>query len=284
MGHDSSGPGHRLTTLPNGVRVSDPHALARQRQRAFVRTGSATARACRASAMSLRRSRAPTRDAARINIDAERWALRQRTPTRNGLPPERPGATPPSSCACWATSCAAPRSRRGLERERQMQEYLRTRRPDVHRVPTVRQVCYGAHPVAQAVIGTRRNSKSASPATTAGHWTANTPAPTGVGVAGNVATTDRAQAEAAFGDMPTGSPHAMDAPSAARQGRARPAAARAMSCWVTRSRPEGRPAPLVWRGVVRRRHELAADERDPRTRGLSTTRPARPTSCARGHS
>jgi predicted Zn-dependent peptidase len=77
------------------------------------------------------------------------------------------------------------------------------------------KLCYGAHPMAQAVIGTRRNIERFTRDELLAYVEQQySGANVVVGVAGNV---DHGaivrEAEAAFGDMPAGTPHAMDAPA-----------------------------------------------------------------------
>ena len=105
-----------------------------------------------------------------------------------------------------------------LERERQviLQEYLEDDEdPMSTAFRQFDKLCYGAHPMAQAVIGTRRNierfTRDELLAYVDQQYSGSNVV---VGVAGNVDHDAIVrEAERAFGDMPAGTPHAMDAPT-----------------------------------------------------------------------
>ena len=218
----------RLTTLANGVRVVTIHMpwLASASASVFVRTGSGHESA-RLSGIShvvehMAFKGTTTRDAAKINLDAERLGA-----DVNAHTDKDHTAYHLSGMARDATEFVRmlgdivrrptfPEAE--LERERQviLQEYLEDEEdPMSTAFRQFDKLCYGAHPMAQAVIGTRRNierfTRDELLAYVAQQYSG---ANVVVGVAGNVDHDAVVrEAEAAFGDMPAGTSHSMDAPT-----------------------------------------------------------------------
>jgi predicted Zn-dependent peptidase len=216
-----------LTTLANGVRVVTIRMpwLASASASVFVRTGSGHENA-RENGIShvvehMAFKGTATRDAARINLDAERLGAEVNAHTDKdhtayhlrGL--ARDAAAFVRMLADIVRHSIFPAAE--LERERQviLQEFLED---DEDPLSTAfRQFdksCYGAHPMAQAVIGTRRNierfTRDELLAYTARQYTG---ANVVIGVAGLVDHDEIVrEAEAAFGDMPEGSAHTVTVP------------------------------------------------------------------------
>ncbi len=196
----------------------------------------------------------------------------------HGVPHARPGrATPARSCAMLGdivqTAPFRPTSSSASGRCC-CRSTSRTRRtPIVDRLQAVRQACYGAHPLAQPVIGTRGNIAAASRATTWSRYVERqyTGANVVVGAAGNIDVDAVVrEAEAAFGAPARAAARTrVDAPAyiggvgGKALGRL---AARPTSCSAIRCRrcADDAPRRRRRRGAVRRRHELAAARRDAR--------------------
>jgi predicted Zn-dependent peptidase len=218
----------RLTTLPNGVRVVTIHMpwLASASASVFVRTGSGH-EAARDSGIShvvehMAFKGTTTRDAARINIDAERLGAEVNAHTDkdhtayhlSGM--ARDAAEFVRMLGDIVRRPTFPAAE--LERERQviLQEFLEDEEdPMSTAFRQFDKLCYGAHPMAQAVIGTRRNierfTRDELLAYVERQYSGSNVM---VGVAGKVEHDAIVrEAEAAFGDMPAGAPHAMDAPA-----------------------------------------------------------------------
>jgi len=218
----------RLTPLANGVRVVTIHMpwLASASASVFVRTGSGHESA-RLSGIShvvehMAFKGTTTRDAARINIDAERLGAEVNAHTDkdhtayhlSGM--ARDAALFVRMLGDIVRRPTFPAAE--LERERQviLQEFLEDEEdPMSTAFRQFDKLCYGAHPMAQAVIGTRRNierfTRDDLLAYVAQQYSG---ANVVVGVAGNVDHDAIVrEAEAAFGDMPAGAPHAVDAPT-----------------------------------------------------------------------
>jgi predicted Zn-dependent peptidase len=218
----------RLTTLPNGVRVVTIHMpwLASASASVFVRTGSGHEAARDAGISHVVEHMAfkgtTTRDAARINLDAERLGAEVNAHTDkdhtayhlSGM--ARDAAEFVRMLGDIVRRPTFPAAE--LERERQviLQEYLEDEEdPMSTAFRQFDKLCYGAHPMAQAVIGTRRNierfTRDELLAYVERQYSGSNVV---VGVAGNVDHDAIVrEAEAAFGDMPAGVPHAMDAPA-----------------------------------------------------------------------
>ena len=218
----------RLTTLPNGVRVVTIHMpwLASASASVFVRTGSGH-EAARDNGIShvvehMAFKGTTTRDAARINIDAERLGAEVNAHTDkdhtawhlSGM--ARDAAEFVRMLGDIVRRPTFPAAE--LERERQviLQEFLEDEEdPMSTAFRQFDKLCYGAHPMAQAVIGTRRNierfTRDELLAYVERQYSGSNVV---VGVAGNVDHDAIVrEAEAAFGDMPAGAPHAMDVPA-----------------------------------------------------------------------
>jgi predicted Zn-dependent peptidase len=216
-----------LTTLPNGVRVVTIRMpwVASASASVFVRTGSGHESA-RLNGIShvvehMAFKGTTTRDAAQINIDAEHLGAEVNAHTDkdhtayhlSGM--ARDAAVFVRMLGDIVRRPTFPAAE--LERERQviLQEFLEDEEdPMSTAFRQFDKLCYGTHPLAQAVIGTRRNierfTREELLAYVAQQYSGSNVV---VGVAGNV---DHAEivreAEAAFGDMPAGLPQAMDAP------------------------------------------------------------------------
>ena len=218
----------RLTTLPNGVRVVTIHMpwLVSASASVFVRTGSGH-EAARDNGIShvvehMAFKGTTTRDAARINLDAERLGAEVNAHTDkdhtawhlSGM--ARDAAAFVRMLGDIVRRPTFPAAE--LERERQviLQEFLEDEEdPMSTAFRQFDKLCYGAHPMAQAVIGTRRNierfTRDELLAYVERQYSGSNVV---VGVAGNVDHEAIVrEAEAAFGDMPAGTPHAMDAPA-----------------------------------------------------------------------
>jgi predicted Zn-dependent peptidase len=218
----------RLTTLANGVRVVTIHMpwLASASASVFVRTGSGHESA-RLSGIShvvehMAFKGTTTRDAAKINIDAERLGA-----DVNAHTDKDHTAYHLSGMARDATEFVRmlgdivrrptfPEAE--LERERQviLQEFLEDEEdPMSTAFRQFDKLCYGAHPMAQAVIGTRRNIERFTRDELLAYVEAQySGTNVVVGVAGNVDHDAIVrEAEAAFGDMPAGTAHSMQAPT-----------------------------------------------------------------------
>jgi len=217
-----------ITTLPNGVRVVTIRMpwLASASASVFVRTGSGHESA-RLSGIShvvehMAFKGTTTRDAARINIDAERLGADVNAHTDkdhtayhlSGM--ARDAAEFVRMLGDIVRRPTFPAAE--LERERQviLQEYLEDEEdPMSTAFRQFDKLCYGAHPMAQAVIGTRRNIERFTRDELLAYVEQQySGANVVVGVAGNVDHDAIVrEAEAAFGDMPAGTPHSMDAPT-----------------------------------------------------------------------
>ena len=218
----------RLTTLPNGVRVVTIHMpwLASASASVFVRTGSGHEGA-RDNGIShvvehMAFKGTATRDAARINIDAERLGAEVNAHTDkdhtayhlSGM--ARDAAEFVRMLGDIVRRPTFPAVE--LERERQviLQEFIEDDEdPMSTAFRQFDKLCYGAHPMAQAVIGTRRNIERFTREELLAYVERQySGANVVVGVAGNVDHDAIVrEAEAAFGDMPAGAPHVMDAPA-----------------------------------------------------------------------
>ena len=218
----------RLTTLPNGVRVVTIQMpwLASASASVFVRTGSGH-EAARDNGIShvvehMAFKGTTTRDAARINLDAERLGAEVNAHTDkdhtawhlSGM--ARDAAAFVRMLGDIVRRPVFPAAE--LERERQviLQEYLEDEEdPMSTAFRQFDKLCYGAHPMAQAVIGTRRNIERFTRDELLAYVERQySGANVIVGVAGNVDHDAIVrEAEAAFGDMPAGVPHTMDAPT-----------------------------------------------------------------------
>jgi predicted Zn-dependent peptidase len=218
----------RLATLPNGVRVVTLPMpwLASASASVFVRTGSGH-EAPRENGIShmvehMAFKGTATRDAARINLDAERLGAEVNAHTdKDHTAYHLRGMARDAGAFVGMLGDIVRHSiypEAELERERQviLQEFLED---DEDPLSTAfRQfdkACYGAHPMAQAVIGTRRNierfTRDELLAYTQRQYSG---ANVIVGVAGPVDhDVILREAQAAFGDMPAGTPHTLAAPA-----------------------------------------------------------------------
>ena len=217
-----------LTTLANGVRVATIRMpwLASASASVFVRTGSGHESA-RLNGIShvvehMAFKGTTSRDAAKINIDAERLGAEVNAHTDkdhtayhlSGM--ARDAATFVRVLGDIVRHSTFPAAE--LERERQviLQEYLEDEEdPMSTAFRQFDKLCYGAHPMAQAVIGTRRNIERFTRDELLEYVAQQySGANVVVGVAGNVDHDAIVrEAEAQFGDMPAGTPHALDAPA-----------------------------------------------------------------------
>jgi predicted Zn-dependent peptidase len=217
----------RLTTLANGVRVVTIHMpwLASANASVFVRTGSGHESA-RLNGIShvvehMAFKGTTTRDAARINIDAERLGAEVNAHTDkdhtayhlSGM--ARDAVEFVRMLGDIVRRPTFPAAE--LERERQviLQEFLEDEEdPMSTAFRQFDKLCYGAHPMAQAVIGTRRNIERFSRDELLAYVERQySGANVVVGVAGNVDHEAIVrEAEAAFGDMPAGEAHSMEVP------------------------------------------------------------------------
>jgi predicted Zn-dependent peptidase len=217
-----------LTTLANGVRVVTIRMPWLQSASAsvFVRTGSGH-EGPRENGIShvvehMAFKGTATRDAAKINLDAERLGAEVNAHTdKDHTAYHLRGMARDASAFVRMLADIVRHSifpAAELERERQviLQEFLED---DEDPLSTAfRQFdksCYGAHPMAQAVIGTRRNierfTRDELLAYTQRQYTGTNVV---VGVAGQVDHDEMVRvAQDAFGDMPAGTPHAVTAPA-----------------------------------------------------------------------
>jgi len=221
-------PDTRLTTLPNGVRVVTIHMpwLASASASVFVRTGSGH-EGPRDNGIShvvehMAFKGTTTRDAARINIDAERLGAEVNAHTDKDHTAYHLSGM--ARDAVQFVRMLGDIVRRPtfpaaeLERERQviLQEFIEDEEdPMSTAFRQFDKLCYGAHPMAQAVIGTRRNIERFTRDDLLAYVERQySGANVVVGVAGNVDHEAIVrESEAAFGDMPAGVPHAMSAPA-----------------------------------------------------------------------
>jgi len=163
-----------------------------------------------------------TRDAAQINIDAERLGAEVNAHTDkdhtayhlSGM--ARDAAQFVRMLGDIVRRPTFPAAE--LERERQviLQEFLEDEEdPMSTAFRQFDKLCYGVHPMAQAVIGTRRNIERFTREDLLAYVEQQySGANVVVGVAGNVDHDAIVrEAEAAFGDMPAGAPHAMTPPA-----------------------------------------------------------------------
>jgi len=217
-----------LTTLPNGVRVVTLRMpwLASASASVFVRTGSGHESA-RLNGIShvvehMAFKGTATRDAAQINLEAERLGAEVNAHTDkdhtayhlSGM--ARDAASFVRVLGDIVRHSTFPAAE--LERERQviLQEYIEDEEdPMSTAFRQFDKLCYGAHPLAQAVIGTRRNIERFTRDELLEYVAAQyTGANVVVGVAGAVDHDAIVrEVEAQFGDMPAGTPHALDAPA-----------------------------------------------------------------------
>jgi predicted Zn-dependent peptidase len=217
-----------LTALANGVRVVTIRMpwLASASASVFVRTGSGHESA-RENGIShvvehMAFKGTATRDAAQINLDAERLGAEVNAHTdKDHTAYHLRGMARDAGAFVRMLGDIVRHSifpAAELERERQviLQEFLED---DEDPLSTAfRQFdksCYGAHPMAQAVIGTRRNierfTRDELLAYTQRQYTG---ANVVVGVAGPVDHDEMVRvAEEAFGDMAGGTPHTVSAPA-----------------------------------------------------------------------
>ncbi|MBW8760029.1 MAG: insulinase family protein [Burkholderiales bacterium] len=218
----------RLTTLPNGVRVVTIHMpwLASASASVFVRTGSGHEGA-RDNGIShvvehMAFKGTTTRDAERINIDAERLGAEVNAHTDKDHTAYHLSGM--ARDAAQFVRMLGDIVRRPtfpaieLERERQviLQEFIEDEEdPMSTAFRQFDKLCYGAHPMAQAVIGTRRNIERFTREELLAYVERQySGANVVVGVAGNVDHDAIVrEAEAAFGDMSPGAPQVMDAPT-----------------------------------------------------------------------
>lgn len=163
-----------------------------------------------------------TRDAHRINLDAERLGAEVNAHTdkdhsafhMRGLPPHAPAFLPMLAELVLAPTFPADE----LERERQvlLQEYAEDEDdPMAAAYRLFDHACYGLHPLAQPAIGRRANIERFTRDDLA-RWTARqfTAANTVVAAAGPIdPEAFFAQVEGCFGAMPAGTPHAVERPA-----------------------------------------------------------------------
>jgi predicted Zn-dependent peptidase len=217
-----------ITTLANGVRVVTIRMpwLASASASVFVRTGSGHESA-RLNGIShvvehMAFKGTAARDAAQINLDAERLGAEVNAHTdKDHTAYHLRGMARDAGAFVRMLGDIVRRSTfpaAELERERQviLQEYLEDEEdPMSTAFRQFDKLCYGAHPVAQAVIGTRRNierfSRDDLLAYVAQQYSGTNVV---VGVAGNIDPDEIVrEAEAAFGDMLAGAPQTVDAPT-----------------------------------------------------------------------
>ena len=217
-----------LATLPNGVRVVTirmPH-LESASASVFVRCGSAhESRALNGIGHVIEHmvfKGTATRDARRINLDAERLGAEVNAHTdkdhtafyMRGLAAHAERFVHMlGDIVCGASFPATE-----FERERQVLLHEFTEDEDDPMSAAFRlfdRACWGLHPAAQPVIGTRHNIERFTPALLATHVQRHyTGANVVVGVAGGVeADTIERAAEAAFGALPRGEANLVAAPT-----------------------------------------------------------------------
>ena len=189
-----------------------------------------------------------TRDARRINLDAERLGAEVNAHTdkdhtafyMHGLAEHAVSFVGMLGDIVRHASFPA----HELERERQVLLHECTEDEDDPLSTAFKlfdKACFGTHPVAQSVIGTRRNIERFTRDDLVGHVQRQySGANIVVGAAGRVDADAIARAaEAAFGDMAAGSAAHAGAggvPAATSPASASPAAARCTWCWVGRCR------------------------------------------------
>ncbi len=217
-----------ITTLPNGVRVVTIRMpwLASASASVFVRTGSGHESA-RLNGIShvvehMAFKGTTARDAAQINLDAERLGAEVNAHTdKDHTAYHLRGMARDAGMfvRMLGDIVRRPTFPAGeLERERQviLQEFIEDEEdPMSTAFRQFDKLCYGAHPIAQAVIGTRRNierfTRDDLLQYVAQQYTGTNVV---VGVAGNVDHDEiLREAEAAFGDMLAGTPHTTQAPT-----------------------------------------------------------------------
>jgi predicted Zn-dependent peptidase len=217
-----------ITTLANGVRVVTIRMpwLASASASVFVRTGSGHESA-RLNGIShvvehMAFKGTTSRDAARINLDAERLGAEVNAHTdKDHTAYHLSGMARDAGLFVRMLGDIVRRPTfpaAELERERQviLQEYLEDEEdPMSMAFRQFDKLSYGAHPMAQAVIGTRRNIERFSRDELLAYVDAQySGANVVVGVAGQVDHDEIVrEAEAAFGDMRAGTPHTVDAPT-----------------------------------------------------------------------
>jgi hypothetical protein len=282
MKDDLRDPGTSVATLANGVRVIAmqlPH-VETVGVSVFVRSGSQheSARLNGISHvvehMAFKGTR--ERDCQQINLDAERLGADVNAHTdkdhtafqMSGL--GRDAGHFVEMLADIVRNCTFPEAE--LERERQviLHEYLEDEDDALSTAYKLYdKTCFGAHPIGQPVIGTRRNIQRFTRADLLEYVQRQyTGANTIVGIAGAIDPEAMLRAaEAAFADVPAASRmrsqrrlHRRHRIAPAKRLQPDPRRARLPDSVAARRRPGGNR-----RGrAVRRRHELAADGPDPR--------------------
>jgi predicted Zn-dependent peptidase len=217
-----------LTTLPNGVRVVTLRmpGLASACVSVFVRTGSGHERAELNGISHVVEHMAfkgtATRDAARINLDAELLGAEVNAHTdKDHTAYHLRGMAADAGAFVRMLGDIVRRPvfpEAELERERQviLQEFLEDEEdPMSTAFRQFDRLCYGTHPMAQAVIGARRNIERFARADLLAYVDAQyTGANVVVGAAGDVDPAEIArEAEAAFGDLRAGAPQPVPAPA-----------------------------------------------------------------------
>jgi predicted Zn-dependent peptidase len=217
-----------LTTLPNGVRVVTLRMpwLASASASVFVRTGSGHESAALNGISHVVEHMAfkgtATRDAARINLDAELLGAEVNAHTdKDHTAYHLRGMARDAGAFVRMLGDIVRRPTFPaveLERERQviLQEFLEDEEdPMSTAFRQFDKLCYGAHPMAQAVIGTRRNIERFTRDELLAYVDAQyTGANVVIGVAGNVDHGEiLREAEAAFGDLRAGAPQPVPAPA-----------------------------------------------------------------------
>ena len=220
-GHDTD---TTLVTLPNGVRVLSIHVphVDSASVAVFVKSGSAhESRALNGVSHVIEHmlfKGTATRDARRINLDAERLGAEVNAHTdkdhtafyMHGLAEHAVSFVGMLGDIVRHASFPA----HELERERQVLLHECTEDEDDPLSTAFKlfdKACFGTHPVAQSVIGTRRNIERFTRDDLVGHVQRQySGANIVVGAAGRVDADAIARAaEAAFGDMAAGSPHTL---------------------------------------------------------------------------
>ncbi|WP_425256919.1 M16 family metallopeptidase [Rubrivivax sp. RP6-9] len=220
-GHDTD---TTLATLPNGVRVLSIHVphVDSASVAVFVKSGSAhESRALNGVSHVIEHmlfKGTATRDARRINLDAERLGAEVNAHTdkdhtafyMHGLAEHAVSFVGMLGDIVRHASFPA----HELERERQVLLHECTEDEDDPLSTAFKlfdKACFGTHPVAQSVIGTRRNIERFTRDDLVGHVQRQySGANIVVGAAGRVdAEAVVRAAEAAFGDMAAGSPHTL---------------------------------------------------------------------------
>ena len=216
-----------VTTLPNGVRlVAVPLALPTVSVSVFVRAGSLHETRLSSGIGHVIEHMAfkgtALRDAARINLDAERLGAEVNAHTdkdhtafhMHGM--ARDAADFVAMLGDIVRHASFPADE--LERERQVLLHEFTDDEDDPLAAAFRlfdKACFGAHPAAQPVIGTRRNIERFTRAELVAHvQRLYSGVNVVVGVAGGVEPDALLRAaEAAFGDMPPGTPNRLEPPA-----------------------------------------------------------------------